>query len=145
MSETWRRCSVCKDEIGFDEEYYLCSVSTCNKAGRESVFCSPQCWEAHVPVMNHKEASFEEAHSPEKGGELPPVRRIVRDPSEEAGEEVLIVVSKLKSYIQKKGSMNTAGSVPAVLSSIIRQLCDNAIERAGADGRKTVMDRDFNV
>jgi len=56
---------------------------------------------------------------------------------------VLIVVSKLKSYIRAKSGMNTAGNVPPRLSEIIRGLCDSAIEQARRDGRKTVMDRDF--
>ena len=57
--------------------------------------------------------------------------------------EVLIVVSKLKNYVRAKGGMNTAGNVAPRISDIIRNLCDEAIERARADGRKTVMDRDF--
>lgn len=64
--------------------------------------------------------------------------------NEEAGEkEVLVIVSKLKNYIRSKSDMNTAGNVASVLSDTIRQLCDRAIERARADGRKTVKDRDF--
>lgn len=63
----------------------------------------------------------------------------------EAQKEVLVVVSKLKSYIQKTAGMNTSGTVPQVLSDSIRKLCDDAIQRATADGRKTVMDRDFTV
>lgn len=57
--------------------------------------------------------------------------------------EVLVVVSKLKSHIRSVSGMNTAGNVAPALSDIIRKLCDQAIERARADGRKTVMDRDF--
>jgi len=57
--------------------------------------------------------------------------------------EVLIVVSKLKNYIRSKDGMNTAGNVAPRLSDIIRNLCDEAVERARADGRKTLMDRDF--
>jgi hypothetical protein len=57
--------------------------------------------------------------------------------------EVLVVVSKLKSYIKSASGMNTAGNVPPALSGIIRKLCDGAIEKAREDGRKTVMDRDF--
>jgi len=64
MSDVWRRCSVCKDDIGFLETYYLCSVSTCKRVGRESVFCSVECWDAHVPVMNHKDAGYTEKISP---------------------------------------------------------------------------------
>lgn len=65
-------------------------------------------------------------------------------PPREDGD-VLIVVSKLKSYIQTKAGMNTSGAVPAVLSDIVRRAVDEAIEHARADGRKTVMDRDFNI
>lgn len=58
-------------------------------------------------------------------------------------EEVLVVVSKLKTYIREKSDMNTAGNVAPKLSALVRALCDRAIEKARADGRKTVMDRDF--
>ena len=58
-------------------------------------------------------------------------------------EDVIVVVSKLKSYIREKSDMNTAGNVAPKLSALVRSLCDRAIERARADGRKTVMDRDF--
>ncbi len=57
--------------------------------------------------------------------------------------EVLIVVSKLKNYVRAKSGMNTAGNVAAKVSDIIRNLCDEAIESARSDGRKTLMDRDF--
>jgi histone H3/H4 len=57
--------------------------------------------------------------------------------------EVLIVASKLKNYIRAKSGMNTSASVLGVLSDKVRQLCDQAIENARADGRKTVKDRDF--
>jgi hypothetical protein len=58
-------------------------------------------------------------------------------------KEILVVVSKLKNYIRSASGMNTAGSVAPKLSDIICTLCDQAIEKARADGRKTVMDRDF--
>lgn len=63
----------------------------------------------------------------------------------EAGseKEVLVVASKLKNYIRSKSGMNTSASVMEKLSEQVRNLCDRAIERARADGRKTVMDRDF--
>jgi histone H3/H4 len=57
--------------------------------------------------------------------------------------DILIVTSKLKNYIKEKSAMNTAGNVPETLSDRIRSLCDQAIENARRDGRKTVMDRDF--
>jgi len=60
-------------------------------------------------------------------------------------EDVLVVVSKLKNYIRARSDMNTAGNVAPALSAIIRGLCDQAIESARSDGRKTVMDRDFRT
>lgn len=59
-------------------------------------------------------------------------------------DEVLVVVSKLKKYIKDGADMNTAGNVAEALSSAIRRMCDKAIENAKRDGRKTVMDRDFD-
>ncbi|MAE72656.1 MAG: hypothetical protein CL675_01075 [Bdellovibrionaceae bacterium] len=57
--------------------------------------------------------------------------------------EVLIVASKLKTYIKEKSDMNTSASVMTKLSHIVRAACDSAIESARAEGRKTVLDRDF--
>lgn len=59
-------------------------------------------------------------------------------------KEVLVVASKLKNYIKESSGMNTSAAVMEALSEKIRQLCDQAINNAKGDGRKTVMDRDFN-
>jgi len=63
--------------------------------------------------------------------------------SEEGKSETLVVASKLKNYIREKSGMNTSAAVIDVLSNKLRSLCDQAVERAKQDGRKTVMDRDF--
>ncbi|MCB0317674.1 MAG: hypothetical protein KDD56_02890 [Bdellovibrionales bacterium] len=57
--------------------------------------------------------------------------------------EVLIVVSKLKNYIKSAAEMNTSGNLAPAMSNIVRELCERAIQNAQNDGRKTVMDRDF--
>ena len=57
--------------------------------------------------------------------------------------ETLVIVSKLKKHIKESSGMNTAGNVAPALSDQIRQMCSRAIESARSDGRKTVMDRDF--
>ncbi len=57
--------------------------------------------------------------------------------------EVLVVASKVKNYIKDKGEMKTSASVLNVLSDRIRSMCDQAVETARNDGRKTVLDRDF--
>ncbi len=62
---------------------------------------------------------------------------------EVAEGEVLVVASKLKNYIRTKSGMNTSSAVMSALSAKVRELCDQASERAKSEGRKTVMDRDF--
>jgi histone H3/H4 len=57
--------------------------------------------------------------------------------------EVLVVASKIKTYIKTKSGMNTSAAVMERLSQKVRQLADEAIENAKREGRKTVMDRDF--
>lgn len=75
----------------------------------------------------------------------PTERRIVAPPAAtgEAEREILVVVSKLKAYIKARSGFNTSDSVSEALSDHLRRLCDRAIENAGADSRKTVLDRDF--
>ena len=57
--------------------------------------------------------------------------------------DVLVVVSKLKAYIRARSDCKTSATVNDALSDIIRSECDRAIHRAMADGRSTVMGRDF--
>jgi histone H3/H4 len=63
--------------------------------------------------------------------------------NEDNKSETLVVASKLKNYIREKSGMNTSAAVIDVLSNKLRGMCDQAVERAKQDGRKTVMDRDF--
>ena len=158
--------------------YWTCNVSTCNRKRTGLVFCSVECWDAHVPLYNHRESWALENRSPkvfEAEEESSPsatasnsISRPKKDLSERekfiqgigndaqdederettmtdgnAEKEVLIVASKLKNYIRAKSGMNTSAAVTDVLSDKIRELCDQAIETAKKDGRKTVMDRDF--
>lgn len=148
--EGWRRCGPCKNMIGFDTKYYVCSVSTC----RKHVFCSQDCWRAHVPLMRHKDAWAEEELSPKENtidsqssnaaiGSRKIVSQISEAHSTSVPKEVLIVASKLKAYVKAKSGLNTSANVLEKLSDIVRSHCDKAIEEAKRNGRKTLMDRDF--
>lgn len=159
----WARCSSCKGDIDFAQMYYVCSVSTCNRKGSDFRFCSVECWDAHVPVMRHRDAWAEERRSPtevewrrekeaeEKEEAVTP--RPAASPRPEPApaklveeglpHDVLVVVSKLKAYIRARSGMNTSDTVLEVLSDRLRRICDEGIQNAAADGRKTVMDRDF--
>lgn len=58
--------------------------------------------------------------------------------------DTLVVVSKVKAYIKKESQMNTSSSAIDSLTKIVEHACKKAIENARRDGRKTVMDRDFD-
>ena len=142
----WKPCSSCKKPIGLNTLYWTCNVSTCNRKRTGLVFCSVECWDAHVPLFNHRESWAIENRSPkvltdEDNGLSEEREMIMTDGNTE--KEVLVVASKLKNYIRNKSGMNTSAAVIDVLSDRIRDLCDHAIETAKQDGRKTVMDRDF--
>ena len=150
-SQYWRKCGSCKKEIGFGSIYQSCSVSTCSK----TAFCSVDCWDMHVPILNHKNAWAEEGRSPGKSDyQAEPQRRIVvqpslspdfktHAPSGAMDTEILIVASKLKQYVKDKYDLNTSSNVMDALSKEVRKLTDSAADRARAEGRKTLMDRDF--
>lgn len=170
----FRLCSSCKRQLGFGGRYYTCSVSTCNRAKDPLTFCSLPCFEAHVPVIRHREAWAEEQQAPsreqwlkaeqdardraEADAKAAPAgpraeRRIVGQEARPAGpialseqgvpRDILIVVSKLKAYIRARSGMNTSDGAMEVLSDVVREAADKAIQKAAAEGRKTVLDRDF--
>lgn len=151
MQTDWRKCSSCKKPIGFNARYYVCSVSTCNGPRTGYVFCSVPCWEVHLPGARHKDAAAIEMKSPATAAPTEGTRRIIASapaagtPTTTAStpREVLIIASRLKDYVSARSEMNTSAGVMDVLSDFVRFACDRAIENARADGRKTVLDRDF--
>ncbi len=60
-----------------------------------------------------------------------------------AENETLVIASKVKAYIKKSGDLKCSAAVIDVLSERIRGLCNAAIEKAKADKRKTVQEKDF--
>ena len=166
-SPAWGRCNSCKGDIDFGQLYYVCSVSTCNRKSADFRFCSVECWDVHVPVMRHRDSWAEERRSPNEAewrrenaaqaaaatpapAATPrpaPMPRPIGEPvtleDKDLPDDVLVVVSKLKAYIRARSGMNTSDTVTRPLSERLRALCDEAIHNAAADGRKTVMDRDF--
>jgi hypothetical protein len=166
-ASTWKRCNTCKKPIAFATDYFTCNVSTCNRKGTDFAFCSLSCWDAHVPVLRHRDAWAEEQRAPtaaewaarqraeaERAAAPPAEPRprpmasaapsAPRGGSEAIPKDVLVVVSKLKAYIRARSGMNTSDGVTEVLSDRLRALCDQAIDQARAMGRKTVLDRDFD-
>ena len=58
--------------------------------------------------------------------------------------DVLVVTSKVKKYIKEKSGYNTSAATIDAISSVVEKICDQAIQNAEKDGRKTVMDRDVS-
>ncbi len=156
----FKLCSECKRPIAFSADYYRCSVSTCNRKRTGLFFCSVSCWDAHVPMMRHRDAWAEPVKAPSREqfmaelaeeekatqmSEEADKRRIVGLSDDGLPKDVLIVVSKLKAYVKARSEMSTSDGAIEVLSAHLRKLCDKAIRHAGTAGRKTVMDRDFEA
>ena len=159
MAEVWKNCASCKKPIYYGQKHYICSVSTCQTPRFFPVFCTVNCWDAHVPVMNHRSAWAEEAFAPKEapissrmpsgGGDSDELRaRLMRqmaaDRKVPEEKDVLIVASKLKKYIRDKSGMSCSADVLEALSDMVRVQANDAIDRARADGRKTVKGRDFS-
>jgi len=72
-------------------------------------------------------------------GAAPPSVVVLSDSFE---RDMLIVVSKLKKYVKDRSGMNTSDAVAEALGDHVRAICDQAIQAAAADGRKTVLERD---
>ncbi len=157
MSDYFKLCSACKKEISYGMEYYVCSVSTCNKKRGGFVFCSMPCFDSHVGVLRHRDAGAFIERAPktkeeaEKLDSCEAKKNVYHEKKESAmsshtGEplitEVLVVASKVKKYIKDSSGYNTSASTLEELTKRVVTLCDGAVKNAMKDGRRTVMDRD---
>ena len=159
----WKKCNICKKEIGFGSVYQVCSVSTCRGERLGLVFCSVDCWDGHLGDARHRDPWAEEKQSPTRaeflqdqapaGASHPePQRRIVIPTPKTAPQpsphnapvETLVVVSKVKALIHKLSDYNASQCAIDALTKVVVHECQKAIETARASGRKTVMGRDFS-
>jgi len=60
------KCSACRKEIPFGAIHWVCSVSTCNRARTQLVFCSVACWDSHLSTLRHREAWAVEERAPSR-------------------------------------------------------------------------------
>jgi len=56
--------------------------------------------------------------------------------------DLLVVTSKVKKFVREKAGFNTSAETLEALSQLVEKHCMEAIDRARADGRKTVKARD---
>ena len=90
------------------------------------------------PPVESVSRSAGKREAPVSAQQAPPGERT----ADKMEDEILIVVSKMKDYIRWKSGYNTSDRVGGPLSAIVRKACDEAIEAAERDERKTVLDRD---
>lgn len=77
----WRKCSSCKKNIAFKQKFWICSVTTCQRTRTGLVFCEVSCFDAHLPLLRHREAWALEKTAPSRddwkaqidSGELKPL------------------------------------------------------------------------
>lgn len=156
MEQTvWRHCVACKKPIFLGQIYYVCSVSSCSRVSAPVQFCSFDCWAVHNEIYNHRNAAAVEETAPREtdttqhaaaGPAKHQPDRKQTGPSAETLStegETLVVVSKVKKYIQEKSGMNTSADTMDALSDTLRRQLDQAIANAKKSGRKTVMARDL--
>ena len=60
----WRKCNSCKKPIAYNQTYWNCNVTTCNRRRTQLHFCSVGCYDAHLPQMNHRESWALEVNAP---------------------------------------------------------------------------------
>lgn len=157
----WAKCSSCKKEIPFAAKYYLCNVSTCRHPRTGFKFCSIDCWDAHLGNARHREAWAEEALAPKTASPLTtptnpapspaPIRKIYEPKIAETSStnipnnlETLVVVSKVKQFINQQSDFNTSQCCIDALSKKVAEIALQAIKSARNAGRKTVMGRDVD-
>jgi histone H3/H4 len=57
--------------------------------------------------------------------------------------DIMVVASKVKKFVREKAGFNTSAEILEVLSRKVEKICLDGIEKAKADGRKTVKARDL--
>lgn len=166
----WKKCSTCKKEIGFNQAYQVCSVSTCRSKRTGLTFCSVPCWDAHLGFANHRSSYAEEHRSPTREAflqelnvtqesrpaqnkEPSPRRRIIARPETSSSgtkpdlknikTDTLVVVSKVKQLIRDQSGFNTSQCAIDALTQKVIEECLRAIDHAKTAERKTVMGRDI--
>ena len=119
----WKRCSSCKTPIAFTAKHWVCNVSTCNRPRTGLAFCTVSCWEAHVPVMRHRESWALEKEAPTRdawlheqrtaaGGVAPPSRTSGPVPSPSGRPGVLTSVAS-------RPALSMSSSAPALSREVL--------------------------
>ena len=111
QDDFWKRCNSCKKAIPYSTKYWVCNVSTCNRKRTGLVFCNVSCWDAHVPMMNHRESWAEERKAPTRdewartlAGEDKPARKPRTQEAAGAGEAPKTPAGPAKVILRRSGS-----------------------------------------
>jgi len=105
----WRKCSSCRKPLSFNQNYWACNVSTCNRPRTFFAFCSVSCWDAHLGLVRHRESWAEEKKAPteefwakvQEGTEVFPPKP-VKEKAEEAPAAKPVSSGPPKTLIRRK-------------------------------------------
>jgi histone H3/H4 len=92
--------------------------------------------------MNHREAWCIEKKAPTSASDVSDASK-GSSSGTSGSNEILVVVSKLKDYVKEESGLSVANDALDAISHLLRRECDDAIQKADKDGRKTVKGRDF--
>jgi histone H3/H4 len=119
----WKRCNICKAEIGFEQTYYLCSVSTCNRKRTGLVFCSVGCFDAHLPMMRHRDAWAEQEVSPSEAQ----ARREAEEERDAESDSKVSAASAAASLGRESGSTGSRRIVGVIASDDDRDASNDTL------------------
>lgn len=111
----WRKCSSCKKPISFSAKFWLCSVSTCNQRRTNYAFCTVECWDSHVPRMNHKECWAVEKRAPSSQVEADRMSKSTKSKEEDSSSPTAKTAlggsgNASKTVIRRPGGAGSGGS-----------------------------------
>ncbi len=145
----WRKCSTCKREIGFSTLYWVCSVSTCNRQRTGLIFCSVACCDAHIPMMNHKDAGAIEKRSPtqtEWQRENAPASVAAQTPAREESTPPRRIIPQNQGSLSASPAASSGGptplatGVPRETLVVVSKTKDYVRARSGMNTSDGVMD-----
>jgi hypothetical protein len=141
---TWKRCSTCKKPIAFARDYFTCSVSTCNRKGTDFAFCSVSCWDAHVPVLRHRDAWADEARAPTAAEWAARQRaeseRAAAPPADARPRSVVASPAPSSVTPSSASSSGPGGAVPHEVLIVVSKLKAYVRARSGMNTSDGVMD-----
>src|SRR4051812_4227440 len=131
--DVWLHCSACRKEIPFGATHWVCSVSTCNRARTQLVFCSVSCWDSHVATLRHRDSWAVEARAPTRAEAAAGRGSAVNDYAEAAPTSP---ASEVPTQPLGRPTVSTSALPPA--SASVRPLAATHVPEPGEPARRII-------